>query len=152
MDLPGPVSGLAPSAVADAMTAARASGLLTSADGRLAFRHALVRELVLAQLDLATGPGCAAVRPRRWKPQARAPVSSPSGWVNCGFRPGSRGERWRPCAGRAGRHGPRVRSRPPRRWCAGRWRWRRPNLADAARLELLELLAVAGREPMSCLW
>ena len=51
MDLPGPVSGLAPSAAADAMTAARASGLLTSADGRLAFRHALVRELVLAQLD-----------------------------------------------------------------------------------------------------
>jgi predicted ATPase len=49
--LAGQVSGLAPSAAADAVTAARASGLLTPAGGRLAFRHALVRELVLAQLD-----------------------------------------------------------------------------------------------------
>jgi predicted ATPase len=47
----GPVSGLTPSAAADAVTAARVSGLLTPVDGRLAFRHALVRELVLAQLD-----------------------------------------------------------------------------------------------------
>src|SRR5260370_22184243 len=47
----GQVSGLVPSIVADAMTAARVSGLLMLADGRLAFRHALVRGLVLAQLD-----------------------------------------------------------------------------------------------------
>jgi len=47
----GQVSGLAPPAVADAVTAARASGLLVLVDGRLAFRHALIRELVLAQLD-----------------------------------------------------------------------------------------------------
>jgi predicted ATPase len=47
----GQVSGLAPSAVADAVTAARASGLLVLVDGRLGFRHALVRELVLAHLD-----------------------------------------------------------------------------------------------------
>src|SRR6266516_4898797 len=47
----GQVSGLAPAAAADAVTAARASGLLTPAGGRLAFRHALIRELVLAQLD-----------------------------------------------------------------------------------------------------
>jgi hypothetical protein len=47
----GQVSGLAPPAVADAVTAARVSGLLTLVDGRLGFRYALVRELVLAQLD-----------------------------------------------------------------------------------------------------
>ena len=47
----GQVSGLAPPAAADAVTAARVSGLLTPVDGRLAFRHALIRELVLAQLD-----------------------------------------------------------------------------------------------------
>jgi len=47
----GQVSSLAPPAVADAVTAARASGLLTPVNGRLAFRHALIRELVLAQLD-----------------------------------------------------------------------------------------------------
>ncbi len=46
----GQVSRLPPPAVADAITAARASGLLTPVNGRLAFRHALVRELVLAQL------------------------------------------------------------------------------------------------------
>jgi hypothetical protein len=47
----GQVSGLPPKALADAVTAARVSGLLMPVDGRLAFRHALVRELVLAQLD-----------------------------------------------------------------------------------------------------
>jgi hypothetical protein len=47
----GQVSGLPPKALSDAVTAARESGLLTPADGRLSFRHALIRELVLAQLD-----------------------------------------------------------------------------------------------------
>jgi predicted ATPase len=50
-DLLGQVSGLAPPSAADAMTGARVSGLLVLVDGRLAFRHALVRELVLTQLD-----------------------------------------------------------------------------------------------------
>jgi len=47
----GQVSGLPPKALSDAVTAARVSGLLTPADGRLSFRHALIGELVLAQLD-----------------------------------------------------------------------------------------------------
>jgi predicted ATPase len=47
----GQVSSLPPKALSDAVTAARVSGLLTPVNGRLAFRHALIRELVLAQLD-----------------------------------------------------------------------------------------------------
>src|SRR5207247_8268557 len=47
----GQVSSLPAKALSDAVTAAQVSGLLTPVNGRLAFRHALVRELVLAQLD-----------------------------------------------------------------------------------------------------
>src|SRR5262249_39687230 len=57
---------------------------------------------------------------RRWRPRRRAPASSPTGWVNCGSRAGSRGGRWRRCAGLAVRPRPRGRRRPPRRWGGGR--------------------------------
>jgi DNA-binding CsgD family transcriptional regulator len=50
-DLVGHISGVAPKAQSEAVTAAQASGLLTPVSGRLAFRHALVRDLVMAQLD-----------------------------------------------------------------------------------------------------
>ncbi len=53
----GQVSGLAPPAAADAVAAARASGLLIPVDGRLAFGHALIGGLVLAQLDHRDGAG-----------------------------------------------------------------------------------------------
>jgi DNA-binding CsgD family transcriptional regulator len=145
MDLPGPVSGLAPSAVADAMTAARASGLLTSADGRLAFRHALVRELVLAQLDPrdrarlcrraaqtleASGPAASVISERlgelwlqAWDP--RRAVAA--------LRRAGRAARAAGAIAAAEALVRRALAVAP------------PDLADAARLELLELLAVAGR-------
>lgn len=50
-DVLAQVSSLSAKALSDAVTAARARGLLTPVNGRLAFRHALVREMVLAQLD-----------------------------------------------------------------------------------------------------
>src|SRR6266536_10290 len=80
--LPGQVSSLPPPAVADAITAARARGLLTPVNGRLAYRHALIRELVLAQLDhLRRAELCR--RPAETL-EASVPTTRPAGgWANC---------------------------------------------------------------------
>ena len=141
----GRVSGLAPSAAADAMTAARASGLLTVVDGRLAFRHALVRELVLAQLDHRD-------RARLCRRAAETLEVSAAGLGAVSERLGELwiqgGEPRRAVtallrAARAARAAGAI--------AAGEALVRRalavasPDLAGAARLELLELLAVAGR-------
>jgi predicted ATPase len=92
-DLPGQVSGLAPPAVAHAMTAAQVSGLLTLVNARLAFRHALVREVVLAQLDPRDRARLCRRAAETLEASAAGHASSPSSWVNCGFRPGSRSGR-----------------------------------------------------------
>jgi AAA ATPase domain len=141
----GRVSGLAPSAAADAMTAARASGLLTVVDGQLAFRHALVRELVLAQLDHRD-------RARLCRRAAETLEVSAAGLGAVSERLGELwiqgGEPRRAVmallrAARAARAAGAI--------AAGEALVRRalavasPDLAGAARLELLELLAVAGR-------
>jgi len=138
----GQVSGLAPS---DAVTAARAGGLLTPVNGRLAFRHALVRELVLAQLD----PGDRAVLCRRAAQtlEASGPgasvISERLGelWIQGGeprravavLRRAGRAARAAGAIGAAEALVRRALAVAP------------PDLAGAARLELLELLAVAGR-------
>ena len=141
----GQVSGLAPSAVADAVTAARASGLLTAVDGRLAFRHALVRELVLAQLDHRDRAGLC----------RRAAETLEASTAGASVVSGRLGELWiqggEPRravavlrqAGRAARAAGAIAAAEAlvRRALAVA----PPDLADAARLELLELLAVAGR-------
>jgi hypothetical protein len=141
----GQVSGRAPPAAADAMTAARASGLLTLVDERLAFRHALIRELVLAQLDHRA-------RARLCRRAAEALEASAAGPAVISERLGELwiegGERRRAVtallrASRAARAAGAI--------AAGEALARRalavapPDLAGAARLELLELLAVAGR-------
>ena len=141
----GQVSGLAPSAAADAVTAARASGLLTPVNGRLAFRHALVRELVLAQLDPrdrarlcrraaetleASGPGASVISERLGEL-----------WIQGGEPRRAVAALRR--AGRAARAAGAIAAAEAlvRRALAVA----PPDLAGAARLELLELLAVAGR-------
>jgi DNA-binding CsgD family transcriptional regulator len=141
----GRVSGLAPSAAADAMIAARASGLLTVVDGRLAFRHALVRELVLAQLDHRD-------RARLCRRAAETLEVSAAGLGAVSERLGELwiqgGEPRRAVtallrAARAARAAGAI--------AAGEALVRRalavasPDLAGALRLELLELLAVTGR-------
>jgi DNA-binding CsgD family transcriptional regulator len=141
----GQVSSLAPPAMADAVTAARASGLLTLVGERLAFRHALTRELVLAQLDPRGRAGLC----RRAAETLEASAAGP------GAVSGRLGELW-------------VQGGDPRRAVAALRRAARAaraagataaaealvrralavapsDLAGALRLELLELLTVAGR-------
>jgi DNA-binding CsgD family transcriptional regulator len=141
----GQVSGLAPSAAADAVTAARASGLLTPVDGRLAFRHALVRELVLAQLD-----------PRdRARLCRRAAETLEASMAGRGAVSEQLGELWiqggEPRRAAAALHRAGRAARAAGAIAAAEALVRRalavapPDLAGAVRLELLELLAVAGR-------
>jgi len=141
----GQVSGLAPPAVAAAVTAARMSGLLTLVDGRLAFRHALVREVVLAQLD----PRDRARLCHRAAETLEASAAGPSViserlgelWIQAG----------EPRRAMAALHRASRAARAAGAFAAAEALVRRalavapPGLAGAARLELLELLAVAGR-------
>jgi len=144
-DVLGQVSSLPPKAMSDAVTVARVSGLLTPVNGRLAFRHALIRELVLAQLD----PRERAELCRRAAGTLEASVTG-TGTVSERL-----GELWiqggeprRAVAAlrRAGRA-----ARAAGAMAAAEALVRRalavapPDLAGAVRLELLELLAVAGR-------
>jgi DNA-binding CsgD family transcriptional regulator len=141
----GQVSGLAPSAVADAVTAARASGLLTVVDGRLAFRHALVRELVLTQLDPRDRAGLCRRAAEALEASAAGPgvISERLGelWIQAG----------EPRRAVAALHRASRAARAAGAIAAAEALVRRalavapPDLAGALRLELLELLAVAGR-------
>ncbi|HEX5292641.1 MAG TPA: AAA family ATPase [Streptosporangiaceae bacterium] len=141
--LPGQVSGLAPAAAAEAVTAARASGLLTPVDGRLAFRHALVRELVLAQLDPRDRAGLCRRAAQALEASGPGGISERLGelWIQAGEPRRAVTALHR--AGRAARAAGAI--------AAAETLVRRalavapPDLAGAARLELLELLAVAGR-------
>src|SRR6266536_1717984 len=141
--LPGQVSSLPPPAVADAITAARARGLLTPVNGRLAYRHALIRELVLAQLDhLRRAELCR--RPAETL-EASDPgvISERLGelWIQGGE------PRWAVEAlRRAGRAARAVGATAAAETLVLRALAVAPtDLAGAVRLELLELLAVAGR-------
>ena len=141
----GQVSGLPPKALSDAVTAARVSGLLTPADGRLSFRHALIGELVLAQLDHRD----------RARLSCRAAETLEAAAAGSSVIPERLGELW-------------IQGGKPRRAVAALRRAGRaaraagataaaealvrralavapPDLAGAVRLELLELLAAAGR-------
>jgi DNA-binding CsgD family transcriptional regulator len=141
----GQLGGLAPKALSDAVTAARASGLLTPVGGRLAFRHALVRELVLAQLDPRDRPGLCRRAAETLEASAAGPgaISERLGelWIQAG-EPRRAAEALHQ-AGRAARAAGAIAAAEAlvRRALAVA----PPDLAGAARLELLELLAVAGR-------
>jgi DNA-binding CsgD family transcriptional regulator len=141
----GQVGGLAPSAVADAMTAARVSGLLTLVNGRLAFRHALIRELVLGQLDYRGRARLCRRAAETLEASAAGPavISEQLGelWIQGGEPRRAVAALLR--ASRAARAGGAVAAAEAlvRRALAVA----PPGLAGAARLELLELLAVAGR-------
>jgi DNA-binding CsgD family transcriptional regulator len=143
--LPGQVSGLAPPAAADAVTAARASGLLTPVDGRLAFRHALIRELVLAQLDPRDRARLCrrAAQTLEASAEGQGVISERLGelWIQAGEPRRAAAALRR--AGRAARAAGAIAAAEAlvRRALAVA----PPDLAGAARLELLELLAVAGR-------
>src|SRR6266498_3552642 len=147
--LPGQVSSLPPPAVADAITAARARGLLTPVNGRLAYRHALIRELVLAQLDhLRRAELCR--RPAETL-EASDPgvISERLGelWIQGGE------PRWAVEAlRRAGRAARAVGATAAAETLVLRALAVAPtDLAGAVRLELLELLAVADVSTI-CLW
>jgi DNA-binding CsgD family transcriptional regulator len=141
----GQVCSLPPKALSDAVTAARVSGLLMPVDGRLAFRHALVRELVLAQLDPRDLAGLC----RRAAETLEASMAGPGAvserlgelWIQGG-------EPRRAVA--ALRRASRA-ARAAGATAAGEALVRRalavapPDLAGPLRLELLELLAAAGR-------
>jgi DNA-binding CsgD family transcriptional regulator len=140
----GQVSRLAPPAAADAVTAARASGLLTPVDGRLAFRHALIHELVLAQLDYRDRAGlCRRAAETLEASAGPGVISERLGelWIQAG-EPGRavaalhRAGRAARAAGATGAAEALVR----RALAVAP-----PDLGGAARLELLELLAAAGR-------
>ncbi len=141
----GQVSGLAPSAVADAVTAAGVGGLFTPVNGRLAFRHALVRELVLAQLDPRDRAGLCrrAAQTLETSGPSASVISERLGelWIQGGEPRRAVAVLRR--AGRAARAAGAIAAAEAlvRRALAVA----PPDLADAARLELLELLAVAGR-------
>ncbi len=144
-DLLGQVSGLAVSAVADAVTAARVSGLLTPVNGCLAFRHALVRELVLAQLSPRARAGLC----RRAAETLEASTAGPGAiseqlgelWIQ-----GGEPHRAVAALRRAGQA-----ARATGAIAAAEALVRRalavapPDLIGALRLELLELIAAAGR-------
>src|SRR5262249_29127571 len=141
----GKVSSLPAEAVSDAATAAQVSGLLTPVNGRLAFRHALVRELVLAQLDSRGRAGLC----RRAAEALEVSVAGPGAvseqlgelWIQ-----GGQPRRAVAALRRAGRA-----ARAAGAIAAAEALVRRalavapPGLAGAVRLELLELLAAAGR-------
>jgi DNA-binding CsgD family transcriptional regulator len=141
----GQVSGLAPPAVAHAMTAAQVSGLLTLVNARLAFRHALVRELVLAQLDPRDRARLCRRAAETLEASAAGPrvISEQLGelWLQAG-EPQRAVEALRR-AGRAARAAGAIAAAEAlvRRALAVA----PPGLAGPLRLELLELLAVAGR-------
>jgi DNA-binding CsgD family transcriptional regulator len=144
-DLVGWVAGLPAKALSDAVAAARVGGLLTPVNGRLAFRHALVRELVLAQLD----PGGRTVLCRRAaetleaSTAGRDAISERLGelWIQGGepqravaaLRRASRAARAAGATAAAEALVRRALAVAP------------PDLAGVLRLELLELLAAAGR-------
>jgi DNA-binding CsgD family transcriptional regulator len=144
-NLVGQVSSLPPKALSDAVAAARVSGLLTPVNGRLAFRHALVRELVVAQLDdRARAELCRrAAETLEASTAGRGAISERLGelWVQGGepqravaaLRRASRAAR---AAGATAAAEALVR----RALAVAS-----PDLVGALRLELLELLAVAGR-------
>jgi hypothetical protein len=144
-DVLGQVSALPPKALSDAVTAARMSGLLAPVDGRLAFRHALVRELVLAQLDPGDRAGLCrrAAETLEASSTGRGAVSGRLGelWIQAG-EPRRAVEALRR-AGRAARAAGAIAAAEAlvRRALAVA----PPDLAGAVRLELLELLAAAGR-------
>jgi DNA-binding CsgD family transcriptional regulator len=144
-DVLGQVRGLPPPALSNAVTAARASGLLTPVDGRLAFRHALIRELVLAQLNRrGRAELCRrAAETLEASIAGRDAVSDQLGelWIEAGEP--RRAVEALSRAGRAARAAGAI--------AAAETLVRRalavapPDLVGALRLELLELLAVAGR-------
>jgi hypothetical protein len=141
----GQVSSLPPKALSDAVTATRVSGLLTPVNGRLAFRHALIRELVLAQLDPRGRAGLC----RRAAETLEASIAGPGAiseqlgelWIQ-----GGEPRRAVAALRRAGQAARAVGA-----IAAAEALVRRalavapPDLAGALRLELLELLAAAGR-------
>ena len=139
----GQVCGLVPSAVADAVTAARAGGLLTLVNGHLVFRHALVRELVMAQLDHRRRAELCHRAAETVEASGMGAISERLGelWIQAGEPRRAVTALLR--ASRAARAAGAI--------AAGEALVRRalavapPDLAGAARLELLELLAVAGR-------
>ncbi len=141
--LPGQVSRLAPSAVADAMTAARASGLLTPVHGRLAFRHALVRELVLAQLDHVRRAELCRRAAETLEASGPGVISERLGelWIQ-----GGEPRRAVAALRRAGRAARAAGATAAAEALVGRALAVAPaDLAGVLRLELLELLTVAGR-------
>jgi DNA-binding CsgD family transcriptional regulator len=141
----GQLSSLPPKALSDAVSAARVRGLLTPVNGRLAFQHALIRELVLAQLD----PRGRAVLCRRAAETLEASIAGPGAiserlgelWIQAG-EPRRAVEALR----RAGRAARAVGAMAAAEALARRaLAVAPPDLTGALRLELLELLAVAGR-------
>ncbi len=139
----GQVSGLAPPAVADAMSAARVGGLLTPVNGRLAFRHALVRELVLAQLDHRRRTELCRRAAETLEAAGPGAISERLGelWIQ-----GGEPRRAVAALRRAGRAARAAGATAAAEALVGRaLAVAPPDLAGAARLELLELLAVAGR-------
>ena len=141
----GQVSSLPAKALSNAVTAAQGSGLLTPVNGRLAFRHALVRELVLAQLDPRGRSGLC----RRAAEALEASIAGP------GVVSEQLGELWiqggEPRRAVAALHQASRAARAVGAIAAAEALVRRalavapPDLAGALRLEMLELLAAAGR-------
>jgi DNA-binding CsgD family transcriptional regulator len=144
-ELLGQVSSLLLKALSDAVTVARASGLLTPVNGRLAFRHVLVRELVLAQLDPRERARLCRRAAETLEASAAGPrvISERLGelWIQ-GGEPRRAVVALRQ-AGRAARDAGAIAAAEAlvRQALAVA----PPDLAGALRLELLELLAVAGR-------
>jgi len=141
----GQVSSLPPEAVSVAVTQARVSGLLTLGDGRLAFRHALIRELVLAQLNPRDRAGLCRRAAETLEASSTGPgaVSERLGelWIQGG----------EPRRAVAALHQASRAAKAVGAIAAAEALVRRalavapPDLAGALRLELLELLAAAGR-------
>jgi DNA-binding CsgD family transcriptional regulator len=141
----GRVGGVELPAVADATNAAWASGLITLADGRLAVRHALVRELVLAHLDHEDRARLSRRAAETLEVLAAGPAVSPERlgelWIGAGEP-----RRAVEALHRAGRA-----ARAAGAMAAAEMLVRRaltvapPDMAGPVRLELLELLAAAGR-------
>jgi DNA-binding CsgD family transcriptional regulator len=141
----GQVSSLSAKALSDAVTAAQVSGLLTPVNGRLAFRHALVRELVLAQLDPRGRAGLC----RHAAEALEASIAGP------GVVSEQLGELWiqggEPRRAVAALHQASRAARAVGAIAAAEALVRRalavapPDLVGPLRLEMLELLAAAGR-------
>jgi DNA-binding CsgD family transcriptional regulator len=139
----GQVSSLPPKALSDAVTAARARGLLTPVNGRLAFRHALVRELVLAQLDHRGRAELCRRAAETLEAAGPGAISERLGelWIQAGEP-----QRAMTALHRAGRAARAAGATAAAEALVGRaLSVAPPGLTGALRLELLELLAVAGR-------